>query len=491
VRFFMNKRILSFFAALSEKEITYCHFKSNNNLKPALEGIDDLDLLVKWANIDDFMGTVQEFGFRPAFDRHSVPTPFVYHFFGFDDEEGLLIHLHVYFRIVTGGSILKNHWIQVEDMLLDESRPEGVGGVFIPSAEADLILFVIRKFIEQTSIVEHFLFLRDWDNIRAELNWLNERASRSSIRALLAKWIPGFSSDLFEAGLDLLIRKGTVVQRVCLGRKMNRFFQNKVYSSLKASLIRSAMFFHAYSRGKLGFTRQNRSLFPGGMLIAFTGSEASGKSTLSKETAHWLHSRFDVTRIHLGKPPKNWRTRPFWAGIRLFSLAKRFVRFFYTFSRDGKAKHDRVSNNLPHPVVCWLDSIDRVHSVREMVKRMMEGSLVMTDRYPSEELGGLDGARILPNSYVTRWLSLRERENYSCFPTPDIVFCMIAPLELTLHRNSLRESPEPEEFVRQRFELARKINFKRSRMVEIDTTVPLEDSVLSIRRAIWRVFSSE
>lgn len=227
------------------------------------------------------------------------------------------------------------------------------------------------------------------------------------------------------------------------------------------------------------------------MLIAFTGSEASGKSTLSKETAHWLHSRFDVTRIHLGKPPKNWRTRPFWAGIRLFSLAKRFLRFFYTFSKDGKLRHDRASNNLPHPVVCWLDSIDRVHSVRKMVKRMMEGSLVMTDRYPSEELGGLDGARILPNSYVTRWLSLRERNNYSGFPTPDIVFRMIAPLELTLHRNSLRESPEPEEFVRQRFELARKINFKRSRMVEIDTTVPLEDSVLSVRRAIWRVFSSE
>tara|TARA_Y100000588_G_scaffold71600_1_gene73624 strand:+ start:3014 stop:4477 length:1464 start_codon:yes stop_codon:yes gene_type:complete len=487
----MNKRILSFFDALSHRKIKYCHFKSNNNLEPALNGIDDLDLLVKWDNIDGFMRTIQEFGFRPTPDRNSVPTPFVYHFFGFDDEEGLLIHLHVYFRIVTGGSILKNHWIQVEDMLLDEARPEGEGGVFIPSAEADLILFVIRKFLEQTSIVEHYLFLRDWKNIRAELKWLNERASRSSIRELIAKWIPELSADLFETGLDLLMRKGNVVQRVCIARKMNRSFKNKVYCSLKASLLRSVMFFLAHVRGKLGLTRKNRSLFPGGMLIAFTGSEASGKSTLSKETARWLHSRFDVSRIHLGKPPKNWRTWPFWGCIRLYCLTKRFFKIFYQVSKEGGAKDDRASNNLPHPVVSWLDSIDRMHSIRKHLKRMMEGSLVMTDRYPSQDLGGLDGARILPNSFFTRWLSFRERKNYSGLPSPDIVFRMVAPIELTLSRNSLRESPEPEEFVRQRFELARKINFKRSRMIEIDTTVPLDDSILAVRRAIWEVFDNE
>ena len=43
-------------------------------------------------------------------------------------------------------------------MFLDEAIPDEKSGVLIPSSEADLILFVIRKYIEQPSIVEHFLF---------------------------------------------------------------------------------------------------------------------------------------------------------------------------------------------------------------------------------------------------------------------------------------------------------------------------------------------
>jgi thymidylate kinase len=487
----MNKRILSFFKVLGKKKINYCHFKSNNNLKPALCGVDDLDLLVESDSTDSFMATIQEFGFRSACDRNSVPTPFVYHFFGFDDETGLIIHLHVYFKLVTGGSILKNHWIQVEDMFLEEARPEGEGGVYIPSAEADLILFVIRKFLEQTSIVEHYLFLKDWNNIEEELNWLTERASRSHMRDLIVKWIPELPIEMFDACLDLLILKGTVFKRVCLGRKMNGLFKNKVFSTVKASMLRSTMFLLAHLRGKLGLTRNDRYLFPGGMLIAFTGSEASGKSTLSNETVCWLQSRFDVSRVHLGKPPKNWRTRPIWIFIKVYSLIKKLFKLAFYFTKTTNKMINRANNNLPHPLVCWLDSIDRRHAINRQVRRLMEGSVVITDRYPSQDFGGLDGARITPSSYITNWLSRLERYAYDGYPHPDIVFRMIAPLELTLKRNSLRESPEPELFVRQRYELATKINFKRSNMVDIDTTEPIKNSILAVRRSIWKFRKNE
>ena len=86
---------------------------------------------------------------------------------------------------------------------------------------------------------------------------------------------------------------------------MKVIFDNKVRNALSAEVSRSIEFLFNYVRGELRFTRRNRYIFPGGFLIAFVGSEASGKSTLSKDAAMWLGQRFDVCHVHIGKPPKN------------------------------------------------------------------------------------------------------------------------------------------------------------------------------------------
>ena len=41
----------------------------------------------------------------------------------------------------------------------------------------------------------------------------------------------------------------------------------------------------------------------GGVVVAFVGSEACGKSTLLAATEHWLRPQFAVRRVHAGKPP--------------------------------------------------------------------------------------------------------------------------------------------------------------------------------------------
>ncbi len=484
----MNAFIIELFRKIEAAGISYCHFKSNNNLQPALCGVDDLDLLVAQGDTDRFMQLISGNGFRIAMDRDLTPTPFVYHFYGMDPETGLIVHLHVYFRLITGGSILKNHWIRVEDMFLHEARPDGVADVFIPPAEADLILFVIRKFIEQPSLIEHFLYLRDWTNIKAELNWLMERADRKTMRQLVAKWLPELPVALFDECLDLMLTEGTIAARVKLGLKMRQCFTQTVIGGLRASLDRSRMFFVAHLRGKLSLTRKDRFLFPGGMLIAFVGSEASGKSTLSREIAAWLGARFDVSHIHMGKPRHNWRTRPFWLAIKTYLALKRILKPARPTPEgvQGGSGNEAIAANLPHPLICWLDSIDRRQWLKRHLHRMLQGSIVITDRYPAVKLGGLDGARIEPSSALTRLLARLEQKNYSGMPRPDIVMKAMAPLEVTLERNSQRAEPEPESFVRQRYEQARAIDFAYSRTFEMDTTCTLEETVLTAKRIIWR-----
>ncbi len=476
----MNSFILKLFAELNSSDVEYCHFKSNNNLIPAVSGVDDLDLLLGSGSVDKFNEIISSFGFRMAHDRGTQPTPYVYHYFGADPETGLLVHLHVYFKIVTGGSIFKNHYLRVEKMFLSNRILDQETKVYIPCAEADCILFVIRKLIEQPSPVENFLFYRDLKNITAELNWLLDRADRGVMLDMINNWLPELDNSLFNNSLDALINKGSLISRISLGIKMRYVFDHKVRGSISAEILRSYQFLYAYARGKFKVKRKNRFLLPGGLLIAFVGSEASGKSTLSNNIVEWLSDRFDVVHIHLGKPKKNWRTKLLWQFIAIYSFFKNLFKINKTPNKD---QDFQISINLPHPLVCWLDSIDRREFIKKYHYMLMEGCTVITDRYPSEYM---DGPRIKGNSRITNYLSKLETSNYLSMPHPDLVIKAEAPLEVTLSRNKLRKIPEPESFVRARFELAKKINFKYSEMITIDTTNEYSVSLQEVQRIIWR-----
>ena len=117
-------------------------------------------------------------------------------------------------------------------------------------------------------------------------------------------------------------------------------------------------------------------------------------------------------------------------------------------------------------------------------RKMMEGCIGITDRYPAPR-SGLDGARISANGPLTRWFALREASNYMGLPGPDIVFRAVAPLEVTLQRNSLRADPEPESFVRARYALVNEVNFTGVKMIEVDTTRALEETLIDVQQAVW------
>jgi len=390
-----------------------------------------------------------------------------------------LVHLHVYFKIITGGSILKNHWIRVEKMFLENRFMDKKTNVYIPCAEADCILFVIRKLIEQPSPVENFLFHRDLKNILAELSWLISRLNRQKMFDMVQEWLPELDLKLFQKSLDSLENKTSILYKIKLGIRVRKSFKHTVQNPIVAEFIRSYQFVYAYIKGKLKIKRKNRYTLPGGLLIAFVGSEASGKSTLSKDVFNWLEERFDVVHFHLGKPKKNWRTKPIWLLIWVYSYLKKIIRFK---SQQTQIVKESVALNLPNPIVSWLDSIDRKHAMKKYFYMLMQGAIVITDRYPSESM---DGPRITGQSIFLKFLSRIEKSNYSNIPHPDIVIKAEAPLNITLARNNNRSKPEPEAFVRMRYQLAKEINFKFSEMVIIDTTDDYLITLAAVRNIIW------
>src|SRR5438128_8572838 len=87
---------------LHSDHILYCHWKSNNMLTRSLLGMVDLDLLVDATAASAFAKVAGDVGFKPLVAMPSVTYPAIQSFLALDRPTGVLVHLHVYYRLITG-----------------------------------------------------------------------------------------------------------------------------------------------------------------------------------------------------------------------------------------------------------------------------------------------------------------------------------------------------------------------------------------------------
>ncbi len=272
--------------ALNASGIRYCHWKSNFLLSESLSGQRDIDLLIHRSDANSFRAILSELCFRPTMMKDGEPFPSIEHYFALDDESGILAHVHVYFRVITGESLSKNYRFPVEEMLLQNTRE--TDSVRVPTKSAELVIFALRIMLKHTSLVELALLARDQKQVRREIAWLLETGSMDGSLELVNHWLPSIDIALFSKCVDSLKAPASLLRRIILGHRLRS--QLGIYSRhwvLQAWLsgIRkfSLMLFRRLLRSKKGMVLQ-----AGGATIAFVGPEATGKSTLLAEMSHWL-----------------------------------------------------------------------------------------------------------------------------------------------------------------------------------------------------------
>src|SRR5947199_6739863 len=148
--------LCALFESLGRAGVRYCHWKSNWRLPEALRGETDLDLLVHRADTSRFLAVVGALGLKPG---SGEDHPSVCHCYGCDDESGRLFDLHVYYRLITGGTI-KGYHLPAEEMLLRGARPTEAGG-YVAEAAAEMVLFVLRKHLAN-AVARHGPVPREW-----------------------------------------------------------------------------------------------------------------------------------------------------------------------------------------------------------------------------------------------------------------------------------------------------------------------------------------
>jgi thymidylate kinase len=220
-------------------------------------------------------------------------------------------------------------------------------------------------------------------------------------------------------------------------------------------------------------------------VIAFVGSEATGKSTLIDGIGSWLAPCHRVRRIHAGKPPATALT--FVPHVLLPALRALFPdqRSTRVESRSEGSARARV------PLLFALRSVMLAHERRALLtaasRWSAEGTIVLCDRYPSRTSGAPDSPQLghLPAaSWLRRRLAAMEARLYDDVPPPDLVLQLTAPLEVTLARNAARAKTEPEDYVRRRHCRSADLEFDGAAVHHTSTDRPLEDVVLDVKEAV-------
>lgn len=469
---------------LNDERIRYCHWKSNWALAETLMGKTDIDLLVHQRDARRFREILKRGGFVPA---GVSPFPSLEHHHALDGETGAIVHVHAYYQVITGESLAKNYRLPVEDMLLENIRREGI--INVPVMGAELIIFVLRMLVKHTTVIELTLLARQRNAVRREAAWLLTDAAFEQATELLRNWLPQVDAQLFRQAFEALRQPAPLWRRIIIGYRVRgrlRSFARR--SELQARWVEAKQF-AGLVRQRLAGSSKKLTPAGGGAVFAFVGSEATGKSTILSEIEHWLGQHFTVRRIHAGKPPSTWLT---FIPHRLLPA----LRALFPNHRSTRVAVRNVgSDEPPGSILFAVRSVMLAYERRALLTRAFawseEGTIVLSDRYPSARTGAPDSPQLMhlpsPSGHLSlsRWLAGVEARLYNEIPAPNLVIYLTAPLEVTLARNEARDKTEAEDYVRFRHSLSSNPQFDGTVVHPINTDQPLDASVREIKQAIW------
>ncbi|WP_146592261.1 hypothetical protein [Puniceibacterium confluentis] len=475
-------------AALKRRGVRYCHWKSNVRLADSLSGKEDLDLLVRRSDATEFFAALSDAGFKLARSRDGGGHPGVLHAFALDPRSLRLVHVHAYFQVVTGDSLVKSYHLPFERILLEDV---GVRmGLPVPPVEAELLVFLLRIALKHTGPLEFWMVNRHYRAVPEELAWLRQNADEAAARQLWMQHVPGAREDEFDTLIRLVADPARVGARLGIGLRLAwrlREWRRIGFWAASGSRLRR---FGLLVGSRLRRRRSVR-LVAGGVLVALVGPKASGKSTLGAALGDRLGAQLDLRRIHVGKPPATLLSAP----VRVFlPLLRRLLPGERSGQYQTPERRANMTFSYPYLVRMVLLAHDRRALLFRTRRAATEGAIVIADRYPSFGVGAIDGSQFGAAAIAacgSRWkraLMRLEGRLYRDLPKPDLVIRLNAPIQTTLLRDASRnksDGPDPDSVQRRR-DIETMAEFPEIPVAVINTDVPLEQSVSDVVRAVWR-----
>jgi thymidylate kinase len=308
---------------------------------------------------------------------------------------------------------------------------------------------------------------------------------------MVADWLPSVDTRLFSTCIDALKIPAPPLRRIILGKQLRSQLSIYARQSRISAWWSGLRKFSLMALGRLTASKRGMILQSGGAVIAFVGPEATGKSTLLAEVAHWLGEHFAVYQAHAGKPKSTLLTF-------LPSLLIPALRFLLPSYRPSRIETEHIAPEQSpkvFPLISALRSVFLAYDRRALLTRMFaraaNGHIVLCDRYPSLSNGASDSPQLQQSAVSQSQYPLQyrlagiEKRLYREIPPPDLVISLSVPVEVALRRNKIRGKEEPEDYVRLRHLRSSGLDFGNTPICEINTDQPLAKTVLEVKKAIW------
>jgi thymidylate kinase len=486
---------------LNQENLRYCHWKSNFSLAETLSGDTDLDLLIDRKSLSRILIILFGMGFKSAGTKSGLDPDGIFHYYGMDAPTGQLIHVHLFSSILTGESFVKTHLLPFENMLLENTS--SIGTMKVAPRPAELVTFVVRTFIKYGSLLDVLMLAGKAETLRDELAWLQNGNELSKSLALLNKYCPAIDEALFLECLNAIKENTSLPKRFFLAQTVRRHL--RIYAKYHMAALVSAYSLLVWEKvaNVLKRRRKNKSLKAGGMVIAFVGAEATGKSTLVSETGNWLTQIFSTRTVHAGKPPSTWMTAPLNV---ILPLLRRLMPQLRTTRQDG-TKAAPVETIAAPVVKGWSGLIYAVRSVslawdrRQLLVQARyhaaNGDIVICDRYPSENIGAMDSPRLQEDHNLTglkgalyNRLAKLEQRFYREIPPPDAVLNLKVSMEIARQRNRdrIKLDKESDAYLEARHRQCREWCMTGTKYIyEIDTDQSLLNTIQTVKQKIWEM----
>ena len=465
---------------LAKENIRYCHWKSNYLLDDALDGYDDLDLLVSRDDISKFEIILLKLNFKEAINTH-ISFNGVKHFYGYDRDSGEILHLHIYYVIKTGASWTKSIHFDFEEYILDNLTLHK-SGMLIPKKYIELVIFIFRVMVKYSKINEFILAQKEHKRTLNEIIYLQNGTNKDELREFLDKFFPNIKEEEFYSYIEI-IRVGSNIEKYFTGKRVVTRLKNYRYiSSFKESYKNISQLLYRISN-RLFFKRKKR--LSTGVIIAITGLDATGKSTVTNDLKKWLGKNFTTHLTHFGKPTSSILTYP-------FNLLIKILRREASSSSSMKSSIQKNgAKSLPYIIRQLILAYDRYRVAKRYWDMASAGDIVIFDRYKSENCGVMDSHRLDTKYYSGLKLRLVELENnlYKKIPKPNIIFYLTVPLDIAVERNEkrIKEGKESREFIKIRHKLNQNLIYNADHIYTIDTNKPYQDEIKEIKSKIWRI----
>lgn len=380
-----SKVVKNLFDLFNDNDVIYCHWKSTDHLDASFEAKTDLDVLVGKESTRSCEKILLELGFVRMRTPDARTYPCVEDFICFDKDLGRWVHLHLHYQLPCGDRWVKAYRIPIENYILENRVFLDEYNIYNVDPLTEFLFFVTRMHMK-------WRLPNKKNSVKKENKYLISRIDFSVIDITKHPLYFEEMTELYNCYINNKVPSLSIIQILKFKKHLSKFRRMPLFEFFFKRALRYLYRLNIeFSRRTLGDKSFGRRLcVSGGGVIAFVGMDGSGKSSMIDEVHKVFSKQINVQKVFLG------------TGRSGAGFLRRII-FKLSDSAIKKKKKDEGSNLIQKAKVkkkpkllrmfwIYLCLRDRKKELKKLNRAAANGSLVIVDRWPQDQMLNLADA---------------------------------------------------------------------------------------------------